>query len=80
MLPTAEPQPDNVPWDDIDVLVRGAPLLKFGRSGGAHFREFQLSADLKSLAYSSTKRSDGLSRVELRGCALALAELLGEGA
>lgn len=61
---------DDLPWSDIDVLVRGAPLLKFGRTGAAHFREFQLSSDLTTLAWSTTKKDNADSRVVLRGCTL----------
>ena len=64
---------EDPPFDDIDVLVRGAPLLKFGRTGTAHFREFQLSADLKSLSYVTSKAGagDGVVRLELLGCTLS---------
>ena len=57
---------EDPPFDDIDVLIRGAPLLKFGRTGNAHFREFQLSADLQSLSYvtaKAEKSADGVVRL-----------------
>jgi hypothetical protein len=71
-----QPSREAPPWDDIDLLVHGAALLKFGRTGNAHFREFQLSADLKSLSYVTSKAGagDGVVRLELLGCALALGQ------
>ena len=28
----------DVPWESIEVMLRGSPLLKFGRQGDPHFR------------------------------------------
>jgi len=61
---------DKIPWEAIDTCVRGAPLLKFGRQGTAHFREFALSADLKSLVWVSEKKIGQDSRIELLGSTL----------
>lgn len=36
-MPSSSRRPD-VPWESIEVLQRGAPLLKFGRHGEPHFR------------------------------------------
>ena len=70
-LPTAPAAARFVPWEALDVCVRGAPLLKFGRAGEPHFREFQLSLDCRWLAWASQKKADDDSRVLLRGCSLA---------
>jgi alpha-tubulin suppressor-like RCC1 family protein len=59
-----------IPWESLDICVRGSPLLKFGRQGEPHFRDFQLSQDCKFLAWASQKKTDGDSRVILRGCKL----------
>lgn len=59
-----------IPWESLDICVRGSPLLKFGRQGEPHFRDFQLSQDCKYLAWASQKKTDGDSRVILRGCKL----------
>ena len=63
--------PTLVPWAALDVCVRGAPLLKFGRQGEPHFRDFQLSSDCRQLAWASQKKADDESRVTLRGCTLS---------
>ena len=63
------PQPTLPPWDAIDQCVRGGVLLKFGRVGLPHFRNFFLTADLQALCWSSDKKSDAASRIALLGTA-----------
>lgn len=60
-----------IPWDCIDTLVRGAPLLKFGRQGEPHFRDFQLSLDVQCLTWASTKKAGADTRIRLANCMLA---------
>lgn len=47
------------PEEAVSLMKQGSTLLKCGRSGSPHFREFVLSDDLETLTWTSPKkRSD----------------------
>jgi len=46
----------------VKEMAKGATLLKAGRSGKPHFRQFQISADFQSITWESPKKSDALVR------------------
>jgi hypothetical protein len=60
-----------VPWAALDVLVKGSPMLKFGRSGDPHFRHFFLDQRCEYLLWMTHKKASAESRVRLAGCTLA---------
>ena len=47
---------------------RAAPLVKFGRQGDPHFRNFQVTLDCTELLWFSAKKSATESRVKLQNC------------
>ena len=59
-----------IPWSSLDVLVRGAPLLKFGRSGDPHFRHFCIDLACENLLWMTHKKRAAESRVRLSQCTL----------
>ena len=61
---------EDIPWDAIDVAVKGAALLKFGRAGDPHFRFLQVSLDCTSLGWYSAKKHNKQTRVVLQHCGL----------
>ena len=52
----------EVPWEDLEVLLQGAPLCKFGRRGDPHYRHFELSADCTILSWYSSRKREADSR------------------
>ena len=74
----AERPERQVPWAALDLLVRGAPLLKFGRSGDPHFRHFSLDQRCESLLWMTHKKASAESRVPLTAaCALVEGQTTG---
>eukprot|EP00753_Platysulcus_tardus_P017861 PLAT6603.1.p1 GENE.PLAT6603.1~~PLAT6603.1.p1 ORF type:complete len:603 (+),score=216.03 PLAT6603.1:24-1811(+) len=55
----------DVPWESFDVMQSGAPLLKYGRRGEPHFRDFVLTDDFKRLAWVSKKKDSTASQISL---------------
>ena len=70
LLDVLEGQDGSIPWEAIDALVKGAALLKFGRSGEPHFRQFSLDPDCEYLRWVSDKKTTVDSRVLLCSCML----------
>ena len=66
-----------VPWSALDVLVKGSPMLKFGRSGDPHFRHFFLDQRCEYLLWMTHKKASAESRVRLAGCTLAEGQTTG---
>ena len=61
----------DVPWQEIEQLRKQpTTLLKFGRKGDPHYRNFQLSADYSKLTWYSKKKkerdSEGVSSGNMR--------------
>ena len=57
----------SIPWHEIEALKKPTTLLKFGRSGDPHFRDFRLSDDYRKLTWYSKKKKERDSEVELHG-------------
>mmetsp|Transcript_35250 Transcript_35250/g.58918 ORF Transcript_35250/g.58918 Transcript_35250/m.58918 type:complete len:956 (+) Transcript_35250:97-2964(+) len=51
--------------ENLELMKKGALLLKYGRRGNPHFRHFKLSADLQRLEWWSGKKQENMSAVEL---------------
>ena len=66
---------DTIPWQEIEML-KGSQgkmtLLKFGRKGEPHFRDFCLSEDMAKLTWYSKKKkgkdSEGASSCGVCPC------------
>eukprot|EP01083_Nonionella_stella_P215166 774648_1 len=52
--------------DAIDIMKRGAAMLKYGRRGFPHFRRFQISHDLTKLLWYSRKKSLNETHVSIK--------------
>ncbi|KAA0153643.1 hypothetical protein FNF27_05778 [Cafeteria roenbergensis] len=72
-MPSSSRRPD-VPWESIEVLQRGAPLLKFGRQGEPHFRDFRVTRDCTKLTWFSPKKNADDCQVVLSECRLVLGQ------
>lgn len=59
-----------IPWEALDICVKGAPLVKFGRQGDPHFRNFRVTLECTELLWFSAKKSATESRVRLQNCRL----------
>ena len=46
------------PWHVLDLMKEGENLLKFGRRGEPHFRNFVLSSDYTFVSWDSKKKKD----------------------
>ena len=60
----------SIPVDAIDKLVAGASLLKFGRQGNPHFRDFALSDDLRFITWISKGKRKDDTQFPLSQCTL----------
>lgn len=47
----------------FDLMMKPTPLLKFGRSGAPHWRNFSLSADRRRIVWTSPNKRSGESQV-----------------
>ena len=45
--------PDTIPWDSLTRCQQGDSLLKFGRQGDPHFRNFKISTNFECITWRS---------------------------
>jgi alpha-tubulin suppressor-like RCC1 family protein len=57
---------EPIPWDSLTRCQQGDSLLKFGRQGDPHFRNFKLSEDFEIISWSSKGKEQKVALKDVR--------------